>query len=99
MRCNLGTGKGCSVDEIIALAESVTAFVPREYGPSRRAGDPPSLVADPSLAAEVLGWKAAYTDPRAMVETAWQWLTGPKKADTRRIDRPPTTAGRFRNDG
>ena len=79
VRCNLGTGKGCSVNEIIALAESVTGKpVPREYGP-RRAGDPPSLVADPSLAAEVLGWKAAYTDPRTMVETAWQWLTGPKK--------------------
>lgn len=79
VRCNLGTGKGCSVNEIIALAESVTGrTVPREYGP-RRAGDPPSLVADPALAAEVLGWTAAYTDPRTMVETAWKWLSGPRK--------------------
>ena len=75
--CNLGTGTGVSVQEIIDLAESVTGRqVPREYGP-RRAGDPPELVADPSRAREVLGWTAARRDPRAMIESTWRWLSGP----------------------
>lgn len=77
LACNLGTGRGCSVKEIITLCEEITGqTVPVEYGP-RRAGDPPVLVADPSLAAEKLGWKASHPDPRSMVESAWKWLSGP----------------------
>ena len=76
--CNLGTGTGVSVQEIINLAESVSGKpVPRTCGP-RRAGDPPSLVADPSRAREVLGWSAARPDPRHMIESTWRWLTGPR---------------------
>jgi UDP-glucose-4-epimerase GalE len=78
LRCNLGTGRGCSVREIITLAESVTGRpVPLDYGP-RRAGDPPSLIADPTLARTALGWQATHPDPRFMIETAWCWLTGPR---------------------
>ena len=76
--CNLGTGAGVSVKEIITLAEEITGKkVPHVYGP-RRAGDPPSLVADPSKAKAILGWEAAHQHPRYMVETAWKWLTGPR---------------------
>lgn len=75
LQCNLGTGRGCSVREIIAIAETVTGrSVPVTYG-ERRAGDPPSLVADPGVARSALGWQAAWPDPRFMVETAWRWLT------------------------
>jgi len=78
LRCNLGTGRGCSVREIFALAESVTGRpVPLDYGP-RRAGDPPALIADPALARTALGWQAVHPDPRFMIETAWRWLTGPR---------------------
>lgn len=78
LQCNLGTGHGCSVQEIITLTESVTGrTVPVTFGP-RRAGDPPTLVADPSMAKAALGWEAAYPDPRFMIETAWRWLTGPR---------------------
>ncbi len=76
--CNLGTGIGVSVKEIIALAEEITGKpVPHVYGP-RRAGDPPSLVADPSKAKAVLGWEAEHAHPRHMVEATWKWLTGPR---------------------
>ncbi len=76
--CNLGTGTGVSVKEIITLAEAVTGQkVPHTIGP-RRAGDPPALVADPAKARDVLGWEAKFKDPRHMVETAWKWLTGPR---------------------
>ncbi len=77
--CNLGTGRGVSVKEIIDLAESVTGHrVPHEYG-ARRPGDPPVLVADPSRARTVLGWTAERPDPRRMIESTWRWMTGPRK--------------------
>src|SRR5439155_2256784 len=48
--CNLGTGRGFSVKEIIATAEKVTGKkVPVTYAP-RRAGDAIALYADPSRA-------------------------------------------------
>jgi UDP-glucose-4-epimerase GalE len=76
--CNLGTGTGVSVQQIIDLAEEVTGKkVPREYGP-RRPGDPPTLVADPTRAREILQWTAAHPHPRGMIESTWRWLSGPK---------------------
>ena len=79
IRCNLGTGVGVSVKEIIAAVEEVTGkSVPVKYGP-RRAGDPDSLVADPSLAKQVLGWEARHKDVRDMVRPAWLWMNGPHK--------------------
>ncbi len=79
VRCNLGTGVGVSVREIIDAVEEVSGRkVPVIYGP-RREGDPPSLVADPSLARELLGWTASRTDVREMVRSAWAWMTGPGK--------------------
>jgi UDP-glucose 4-epimerase len=76
--CNLGTGTGVSVKEIIAIAEEVTGGkVPVEFA-ERREGDPPELVADPRLAKATLGWEAEYKDVREIVRTAWQWLNGPR---------------------
>jgi UDP-glucose 4-epimerase len=66
-----------SVKEIISAVEEVTGKkVPVQYGP-RRAGDPPELLADPRLAAEVLGWTAEHRDVRDMVRSAWAWISGP----------------------
>ena len=76
--CNLGTGTGVSVLEMLRLMEAVTGKpVPHVYGP-RRAGDPPELVADPRKAKAVLGWEARWKDPRKMVEDAWRWISGPR---------------------
>lgn len=77
VRCNLGTGVGVSVKEIIAAVEEVTGkTVPVRYGP-RRDGDPDSLVADPALAKQLLGWQASRTDVRDMIVPAWLWMNGP----------------------
>lgn len=77
LQVNLGTGVGVSVKEIIEAVEAVTGQqVPVEYGP-RRVGDPPALLADPSLAQEKLGWSARHTDVREMVRSAWAWMSGP----------------------
>jgi len=79
VRCNLGTGVGVSVKEIISAVEAVTGkTVPVVYGP-RRSGDPDSLVADPAMAKQVLGWVASRKDIRDMVAPAWLWASGPRK--------------------
>lgn len=79
IKVNLGTGVGVSVKEIIAAVEEVTGLkVPVILAP-RREGDPAELVADPSLALEVLGWQAQHRDVREMVSSAWKWMTGERK--------------------
>jgi UDP-glucose-4-epimerase GalE len=76
---NLGTGRGFSVREILATAEAVTGRpIPVSYGP-RRAGDPPELVANPAKAKAVLGWEAEFKDPRQHIESAWKWISGPRR--------------------
>ena len=70
---NLGTGKGHSVLEVVKAVEEVTGkSVNRTEGP-RRAGDPPSLVADPTRAQQLLHWKATRS-LRDIVSTAWTWM-------------------------
>jgi UDP-glucose-4-epimerase GalE len=77
IQCNLGTGKGISVKEIIAAAEQVTGKkVPIRYGP-RREGDPAELVSDPSHAHRTLGWKAKHCDVVDIISSAWSWIHGP----------------------
>jgi UDP-glucose-4-epimerase GalE len=85
LACNLGTGVGVSVKEIIAAAEEVSGRkVPVHYG-LRRAGDPARLVADPTLAKDLLGWQARHRDVRDMVRSAWVWINGPRRG---RYERP-----------
>jgi UDP-arabinose 4-epimerase len=70
---NLGTGRGFSVKEILQSAERVAGRpVPARFAP-RRAGDPPMLIADPSLAKSTLGWEAKWTDIDAIIASAWRW--------------------------
>jgi UDP-glucose 4-epimerase len=77
VQCNLGTGVGISVKEIIDAAEDVTGMkVPVVFG-ERRAGDPAQLLADPKLAREILGWEASRKEIRPMIETAWRWVSAP----------------------
>ena len=73
---NLGTGTGFSVRELIRTAEEITGLaVPHAIGP-RRDGDAAALVADASLARELLGWTAQHSDLRNILGTAWNWMQG-----------------------
>jgi UDP-glucose 4-epimerase len=70
---NLGTGKGNTVNEVITAAERIIGRpIKKRFGP-RRPGDPPVLVADPSNAERVLGWKASRT-LHQIVSSAWTWI-------------------------
>lgn len=72
-KLNLGTGNGFSVQQVIDAARKVSGKeIQVKYGP-RRAGDPPSLYADPIAAKTTLGWSPKYTDIDKIVETAWNW--------------------------
>lgn len=72
-RCNLGTGQGTSVKEVIEACREVTGHpIPAVVAPPR-AGDPPALIADPSLARRELGWIPRFTSIRPIVESAWKW--------------------------
>lgn len=71
---NLGTGQGASVHQVVAAVERVTGRkVPVELAP-RRPGDPAELTADPSLAAEELGFTARYRDLDEIVAHAAPWF-------------------------
>ncbi len=70
---NAGTGAGHSVRDVIRAVEDVTgAKVPYTIGP-RRAGDPPSLVADSSALQRTLGWRPRYTSLHEIVDSAWRF--------------------------
>jgi UDP-glucose 4-epimerase len=73
LTCNLGSGGGFSVNDVLAAAEQVIGRpVPYTVGP-RRAGDPPVLVADISRAEDVLGWRPARSSLAEMIGSAWDW--------------------------
>ncbi len=69
--CNLGTGRGYSVREVIEVARKVTGHpIPSEIEP-RREGDPACLVSGGSVAREKLGWRAERSDLERIVRDAW----------------------------
>ena len=68
---NLGTGRGTSVLEMIAMVEKVTGRkVPYDMV-ARRSGDPAKLVAATDLAKKNLGWSAVHSDLENIVKTTW----------------------------
>ena len=72
LTCNLGTGKGSTVLEVLAATERISGReVPHVFSP-RRAGDPAIVYADPLLAETTLGWKARH-GIEEILQTAWTW--------------------------
>ncbi|TWT95351.1 UDP-glucose 4-epimerase [Botrimarina colliarenosi] len=73
IRCNLGTGVGSSVRQVIAACEKATGKTLKVVEADRREGDPPELVADPAGAERILGWRAKRRDINETVASAWGW--------------------------
>ena len=95
LKLNLGTGCGHSVRQVVEMVERVGLRpVPVRESP-RRPGDPPSLVAAPSQANAVLGWRPQYSDLRQIVETAWRWHERKAMTDAA----PPERVGRVETPG
>ena len=70
--CNLGTGTGYTVREVIETARRVTGREIPVTDAGRRAGDPPQLVAANARAREQLGWEPERS-LEAMIADAWAW--------------------------
>jgi UDP-arabinose 4-epimerase len=70
---NLGTGKGASVREVVAMVQSVGGQAVPSIAAPRRAGDPPVLVANPERARRLLDWEPSHSALANIVETAWRW--------------------------
>ncbi|MCP3915667.1 MAG: UDP-glucose 4-epimerase GalE [bacterium] len=71
--CNLGTGTGYSVQEMIDKAREVTGHAIPARTVKRREGDPPELVSGGTLARDLLGWiprRAALED---ILRDAWRF--------------------------
>ncbi|MEW2911291.1 UDP-glucose 4-epimerase GalE [Leisingera sp. JC11] len=67
---NLGSGTGHTIFEALEAIRSVTGkAVPHELAP-RRAGDPPSLTADPGLAEETLGFRTERSGLEQIIRDA-----------------------------
>jgi UDP-glucose 4-epimerase len=80
---NLGTGSGSSVLEVLRAVAAATARDPAVEHATRRAGDPPVLVASNDRARRALGWR-----PRrrldGIVADAWAWMSAhPRGYDDR----------------
>jgi len=70
--CNLGTGKGYSVlDMVSAFEKTIGAKIPYVFT-DRRPGDIAICYADPSKAREELGWEAKLTLDD-MCRDSWNW--------------------------
>ncbi|HSV78313.1 MAG TPA: UDP-glucose 4-epimerase GalE [Ramlibacter sp.] len=75
---NVGTGRGYSVLEVVRAFEQASGrSLPYKIAP-RRPGDVAKLYADPSLAEELLGWKARHT-LEEMCADSWRWQSGNPK--------------------
>lgn len=71
---NLGNGQGFSVRQVIEAAQKVTKMPVKVIEGTRRAGDPPFLVADSKKARRMLRWTPQYPDLETIIAHAWNAL-------------------------
>ena len=73
---NLGCGgDGYTVKEVVEVAEQVTGKQIQVRNAPRRAGDPAVLIASSDRIKAELGWRPELQDLRAIVESAWRWMS------------------------
>lgn len=71
--CNLGSGEGFSVREIVDLARRITGHPIAVRECPRRAGDPAVLVASSDKIRRLLGWNPRFSDVESIIASAWEW--------------------------
>jgi UDP-glucose 4-epimerase len=70
---NCGYGRGFSVMEVLDAVDRVTGTRVERVLAQRRAGDPASLVSDPSRIRATLPWEPRHAELDAIIEHALQW--------------------------
>ncbi len=71
--CNLGTGTGFSVKQVIEVAKQITGVDIPTRVTEKRAGDPAVLVADANNAIKWLNWQPQYGELDTIIKHAWQF--------------------------
>jgi UDP-glucose-4-epimerase GalE len=74
LTCNLGYGRGSSVQQVVDAVRTVTGLPLRARVGPRRAGDPPELYARADRARRELGWTCRRDDLELIVRHAWAAL-------------------------
>ena len=69
---NLGTGRGYSVKEVVAVFEQATGRPLKKRTGPRRPGDVPRTYCDPALARKELNWRTEFTI-EDICRHAWRW--------------------------
>jgi UDP-arabinose 4-epimerase len=73
LQLNLGTGQGCTVQDVLKAVEKATGRpVPHTIAP-RRPGDAVALYADTTNVRRELGWQPKLSDIDTVVSTAWNF--------------------------
>ena len=72
LACNIGTGRGTSVMQLIDLTEKIAKRKVPYTVAARRPGDPVSVYADATLANKTLSWQATKS-LQQIVESAYAW--------------------------
>jgi len=67
--CNLGTGYGVSVKQMVSLVQEITGIALNTIEKSRRMGDPAILIANASKAALSLGWQAQQSNLEVIIRS------------------------------
>ncbi len=70
--CNIGTGNGTSVMQLMDLAEKIAKREVTYTVAARRPGDPVSVYADATLSNKILGWQATKS-LKQIVESTYAW--------------------------
>jgi UDP-glucose 4-epimerase len=70
---NCGYGHGFSVREVLRMVGNVSGKALTVEESPRRAGDPPSLVAQAERIRAVLGWEPRLDDLETIVRTQLEW--------------------------
>jgi UDP-glucose 4-epimerase len=70
---NCGYGHGYSVSEVLQMVEKINGRKLSIVKKPRRAGDPPSLIANSDKIKTLLGWEPEYDNLETIVQTALNW--------------------------
>lgn len=79
IQVNLGTGVGLSNREVVDAVARVSGRILTPRIGSRRAGDPPELVADARLARELLNWQPERSDMDSIAAEVLAWFANHPK--------------------
>lgn len=70
---NCGYGRGLSVRQVVTGMERILGRRLPVKEAQRRAGDPPTLISDPSRIKKALGWKPTHDDLDGILRSALEW--------------------------